>query len=168
MAGGSFLRFASASGELATTNFLGAIQRFCDRAAYRQEAVVRDILTVAATRLNAETPVLTGASVGNWRVSVNARDDTFYPDRLDPGRATALAANLRTIGTVRPGQRVYVTNPTPWLVYWEYGTARMAPRPVVRSLQADLPSIARNAVARQRAAEAPRGYFEGVFRTLFG
>jgi hypothetical protein len=164
----SFLRFAKANGEIASTNLVGVVSRFCDRAAYRSDQVVKGILRSAVERLNTETPVLTGASVGNWRVSVNRSDDTFYPDRLDKGRTLALGLNLAVIETVKAGQRVYVTNPTPWLLYWEYGTARMAPRPIVRSLQADLPAIARRHILEWRKAEAPEGYFEGVWRTIFG
>jgi hypothetical protein len=164
----SFLRFSTAGGGLASNNFVKAVGKFCDQAAYRSDEVVKSVLRTAVTRLAAETPVDTGASVGNWRVSVNRSDDTFYPDRLDKGRTLALGLNLAAIEGVKGGQRVYVTNPTPWLVYWEYGTAKMRPRPVVRTLQADLPAIAKRAIAEARSKEAPEGYFEGVWRTLFG
>lgn len=154
-----FLRFSNRSGDL-----VKGIDRFCDVAASRMDQVVKRTLAGGAVFLNGETPVLTGASVGNWRVSVGSPDDTFHPALLDPARSVAIAANLAAIDRIPSGTKVFYTNPTPWAVHWEYGTRSVREHAPVRRLLSEMPSIVARAVAEARTTDAPEGYFQHVWR----
>jgi hypothetical protein len=163
---GQFLTFANKRGNVANSSMVGAVDRLLDRASYRMDAVVRGVMAEAATRLAAATPVDTGYMVGQWHVTIDAPDPSWVSP-LDPGRGTALEHNLAIIATLRAGDKAYLANYTPYLPHVEYGTSRMAPRAFVRGVQAQMPGVARQVIARVRGQDAPEGYYRLV-AALFG
>lgn len=151
---GGFVSYGGPAGRRSDA-FARDIARWAQDTRLRVDAVVQGIAAEVATRLAQRTPVLTGRLVGNWTASLNVEDFAFDPERFDPGREDALARNLRTISLAQAGDRIFITNHTPYLAFVEFGTSRMRPRAFVRGVMAEVPQITGEVVARVRSQNAP-------------
>jgi hypothetical protein len=151
---GGFVSYGSPGGRR-SDNFLPEIQRWAQDTRLRIDAVIQGVASEIVTRLAQRTPVLTGRLVGNWHASLNVEDFSYDPERFDPAREDALARNLRTISLAQAGDRIFITNHTPYLPFVEFGTSRRPPRAFVRGVMAEVPAITGEVVARVRSQSAP-------------
>jgi hypothetical protein len=91
----------------------------------RLEEVVEETILGFGRGFIKRTPVVTGRTVANWRVSFGRPSTTIHEDR-DPGKRRTRAA-LKTAATqfrLARGQDVYITNPLPHIRVLERGRGR--------------------------------------------
>jgi HK97 gp10 family phage protein len=151
---GGFVSYGSPGGRRSDA-FAQDIARWAQDTRLRVDAVVQGVAAEIATRLAQRTHVITGRLVGNWVASLNVEDFNYDAERFDPGRTEALARNLRAISLAQAGDRIFITNHTPYLIYEEFGTSRRPPHPIVRGVIAEIPQITGEVVARVRSGSTP-------------
>ncbi len=95
------------------------------------------------------TPVDTGALRGNWTVRINHADADFRPRATDKNGHVALGALRATLETARPGDVIYLLNPTPYAHFLEFGTSMIEARPMVAPTQAAFPDILAKVLTRR-------------------
>lgn len=147
--------------------FAEELRRFAATVRGRVDLVVQGVAEETARRLAARMHVITGRLVGNWHVSLNVEDFSYDEAIRDAGRTEALARNLRTIALAQAGDRLFIQNNTPYLIYEEFGTRYRAPHPMVRSVTSEMPAIFAQVVARVRSEQVPTSIL-GRVRALFG
>lgn len=76
------------------------------------------------------SPVLTGSFRSSWRMSLNLRDTTTTSGGA-PGSPLPAPAELDPL-SVKPGQRVIVSNSMPYAYRLEFGWSNQAPSGILR------------------------------------
>lgn len=118
---------------------LRALARWCsalpDRIDRGANEVAKAVVIRMAENLIDHTPVDVTTAVSNWQASINA-PAMFGFDAIVPGRhgstapasrAEALAHVTRVVADKRPGEPIYLSNLTPYLVYLNQGSSQQEP-----------------------------------------
>lgn len=118
---------------------LRALARWCnalpDRIERSANQLAVNVVIRMAGNLIDHTPVDVTTAVSNWQSSINA-PAMFGFDAIVPGkhgstasqsRAEALDHIKRVVADKRPGERIYLSNLTPYLVHLNNGTSTQEP-----------------------------------------
>ena len=117
------------------------IQKWVEKAGDRADLVVRETALNLFTKIKFKTPVDTGRLRAAWGVGVN----------VVPKGGNDFAA---TLATAKAGDRIYLANNVEYAVFVEFGTAKMAPRAMVRTTVDEFQSAV-NAAAAKAQKERP-------------
>lgn len=112
--------------------------------------VVKATINRAMTEIVDTTPVLSGHLKYNWRGLLNV-SNVDEREGVDPSGAPTKAEIRKAINAMKRGDTFYCLNPTPYLIYVEYGTSRMAARLFVTAVIAKLQRIADEETRKYRA-----------------
>lgn len=73
------------------------------------------------------SPVMDGAFRGNHRISINSKDQSFNPQKLDLSGAATMSVELQKLLTFRLGNYVCIQNNAPYAKRLENGYSKQAP-----------------------------------------
>jgi hypothetical protein len=134
-------------------NLSQQVVRFNDVAARNIDKVVQDVSARIVTEISNRNHIWTGRMIGNWNIGINGADMTYDENRKDTSRSAMKARNLPETKRAKMGDRVYITNATPYAIYEEFGVpSRNRPgHPVIRGVAADIPLYVREIVAKVRS-----------------
>ncbi len=130
------------AGELGT--FTVDLTRALDQVGARTDQFVRAFTLELAQRISRRTPVDTGFLRGSWFATVNGAGAPAGGPRTPGGASQQLEA---TLSATKLGDVISLDNDAHYAPYVEFGTSRMAPRAMVRTTLAEVPTIARQVAA---------------------
>ena len=92
------------------------------------EAIVTDLIYV--------TPVDKSVALSNWQISLNEKPVEQLPayfsgkkgSTANESSSAALAAALQKLGEKKPGETIYISNLTPYIVDLNNGTSKQEPK----------------------------------------
>ncbi|MEC4590567.1 hypothetical protein VPG91_06180 [Nitrospirillum amazonense] len=129
------------------SNFSADIAKWVAKAKGNTDQAVRNVVTDVATALVDRTPVQTGAARGNWRA--DAKGFTVRPTgRLDPDGAETVAHITESVGGMKAGDLIYITNSSAYILDLEHGSSKQAPAGMVSVTIAELAAIADQAARK--------------------
>lgn len=105
--------------------------------------VSRQLARIGLRAVVKRSPVDTGRFRGNWRVGIGAADLTFKENLKDKVGDYTLSRGFTIINRAGWGERIFVTNITPYGIYLEGGSSPQAtPGGIVAVTLADLRAAA--------------------------
>lgn len=94
------------------------------RAVRKSNEGMKEVALAAIDALITDTPKKTGQAAANWQAAIGVLPD-FKPGYTDiPG---ARAAARAVIGARKPGDRINISNATPYIGLLNQGSSRQAP-----------------------------------------
>lgn len=106
-----------------------------DRIEKAASRIAADTATAMVTYLIAKTPVDTSEALSNWQAALNAPPAFGIPAIYEGERGStavqssnaALRAAKRAIAEKRPGEQIYLSNLTPYIIDLNRGSSKQAP-----------------------------------------
>lgn len=111
-------------------NFAERMNRHALKAVRRSNEGMQEVALVAINSLIDDTPKLTNQAAANWQAAVNYSPD-FKPGftNLEGAKAAAWTA----ISSRKPGDRINISNLTPYIGLLNQGSSQQAPAMFVES-----------------------------------
>lgn len=100
-------------------------------------AVTKKLALEALLRVIQKSPVLLGRFRGNWQLAIGVRPDGTV-EAVDPNGSATQSKGLRTLGEMRPFEKVFLVNNLPYAGEIENGHSQQAPSGVVAVTVAEL------------------------------
>lgn len=116
-----------------------ALARWCDALPDRIDQSASDLAVKVADTINrdliAHTPVDITAAVSNWQISISApvlfELPAIYPgvrgSTAPQSRQAAVEYGVRVLKTKKPGETIYLSNLTPYIIDLNNGTSKQEP-----------------------------------------
>ncbi|MDO5554723.1 MAG: hypothetical protein Q4G68_13275 [Planctomycetia bacterium] len=80
------------------------------------------------------TPVRTGTARGNWNLSLNEPDRTFDAGHADASGTVTINRGCEKLNDFVPGDKIIMTNATPYIGLLESGVSRQSPGGMVSAV----------------------------------
>lgn len=112
------------------SNYKTALPAFSKKVKKSVIEARRETLTALTTEIVNHTPVDTGRARAHWHASIGAPDESIS-EAVDPSGGATIRRAAEVIKRLEIGERLFITNPLPYIHRLENGYSQQAPAGMV-------------------------------------